>query len=230
MAVFRRIFFLWEMLLVSAAYFSIYFVFQTYGAEYTADLFRDKWVPRLEDIQLYLNAYWAALAIWVVLHSFRSGYANLRTQKSFSIGLHLAINGLFFFALFSSVAMMFKWTFLSRTFMAVYVGACILLLAASRLLVLHFLKKYRAHGHNLRRILLVGTGRRAQHFLSDVAKHPEWGYHIVGLLDRDPMLVGEEVAQYRVLGTMNDLPAILAREVVDEVIFVTPRRWLEEVN
>ena len=66
--------------------------------------------------------------------------------------------------------------------------------------------------------------------MSLVARHKEWGYKIIGLLDQDPAMTGQKVAGYKVLGVLDDLPKLLETRVVDEVVMVVPRGWLKEIE
>ena len=76
----------------------------------------------------------------------------------------------------------------------------------------------------------MGTGRRAQEFLSIASKHKEWGYRIVGFLDKDPKMTGKKISEYLVMGSLDDLPKILENAVVDEVVFIVPRNWLQLIE
>jgi len=52
--------------------------------------------------------------------------------------------------------------------------------------------------------------------------HPEVGQEIVGFVDDDPSKQGYIVAGYRVLGTKEDLPDLVASHDVEEVIIAMP--------
>ena len=82
-----------------------------------------------------------------------------------------------------------------------------------RLVVISFRKK----GYNKRTVLLVGQSKGADGYLERVRRNPQWGYEIYGILD-NRLQKGTEYNGIPVLGNVSDLAAILAENVVDEVM------------
>jgi exopolysaccharide biosynthesis polyprenyl glycosylphosphotransferase len=223
----RRLLYCFELLLVSANFFAVYFILDTYKL----DLLKEKqFVQGLLPLEQYLQAFWVGLSIWAVILWARSGYRHLRMQTLDMAFRDVLFDGAIFLGVFSGFAFFFKFSFLSRSFISVYALTTAAALLFTRWVVLLMARRARRHGYNLKNILLIGTGRRAQQFMSLLAKHPEWGYRLVGLLDREPAFVGEDVANYKVIGTLEDLPDLLEKKAIDEVYFLMPRRWLEEIS
>jgi lipopolysaccharide/colanic/teichoic acid biosynthesis glycosyltransferase len=52
----------------------------------------------------------------------------------------------------------------------------------------------------------------------------------MGLVDDDPKFLGKTVLGYTVIGRIRDIPRILRDHVVDRVIFVVPRLWLNRIE
>src|SRR4030066_113075 len=48
-----------------------------------------------------------------------------------------------------------------------------------------FLHYQRKNDFNTRNVLIVGTGKRAQHFINTIGKNVEWGINVIGLIDND---------------------------------------------
>ena len=72
----------------------------------------------------------------------------------------------------------------------------------------------RRRGHNVRFLLILGTGPDATEFARTVSEHTLLGVKVVGYLgDRPP--VGVAAQQY--WGALTDLPQVLCERVVDEV-------------
>jgi exopolysaccharide biosynthesis polyprenyl glycosylphosphotransferase len=88
----------------------------------------------------------------------------------------------------------------------------------------------RRQGLNTRRLLIVGTGRRAEEFIKRVDKHPEWGFEIVGAIDDEPARGVHKVNRFDVIGTLDDIPRIFHRDAIDEVVFVVPRSRLNALQ
>jgi len=84
-------------------------------------------------------------------------------------------------------------------------------------------------GVYFRNILVVGSGKRSQDFLKLIHKNTEWRIKVVGLVDEEEM-VGSEIENTKVIGSFNDIEKILEEMVVDEVIFILPRKWLNSLE
>ena len=228
---FKPIIFITELTIVLCNFFVVYFIQSHFREFFHLNLIPDRIVVQTPmSLDLYQGAFWASAAIWVVVLWWRRGYRDLHVQTSLMAVSHLAFNGFLFLFLFTSVSFLLKFDYLSRGFILLYTTGTTILLIINRLIFLELAKRARKKGHDRRRVLLAGTGRRAQEFISHLAKHTEWGYQLVGLIDRDATLKGEIIAGYPVLGVLEDLPGLLEKEVVDEVFFVTPRDWLDDVR
>ena len=90
---------------------------------------------------------------------------------------------------------------------------------------------FRKRGHNYRTLLIVGRGKRTGSFIKKIEDHPEWGLKILGVLDDEPSReIVENVNGIKVIGGLNDLPKILHKYAIDEVIFVVPRSRLSHME
>jgi hypothetical protein len=88
----------------------------------------------------------------------------------------------------------------------------------------------RRQGLNTRRLLIVGTGKRAIDFIKKADKHPEWGFEILGAIDDEPGRGVHRVGRLAVIGTLADISEIFHRDAVDEVVFVVPRSRLNSLQ
>ena len=227
----RTLFYCMELVVVSAVFFADYYFLNQFHHFYTWDFFKSTLVvERLREFPLYLKAFWTALGVWAIALRIRSPYSQLRIQTNFMIFRDVILEGLLFIVLYASNAFLFKFDFLGRLFILFYTATSVVALTADRMVGLSLARYLRKKGMNAKNVLIVGTGPRAQQFISRIAKHREWGYRIVGLVDPDPMLTGEDVAMQRVVGALEDIPYILEQNVVDEIFFVVPRKWLDQVQ
>lgn len=227
----RMLFYVVELAVVSVVFFADYYFLNYFHVFYSWDIFQSRVVldtPR--ELSLYLKAFWTALAVWAVVLRIRSPYSQLRVQTNFLIFRHVFLEGLLFTGLYASAAFLFKFDFLSRVFILFYAATSVFALTIDRMLGLSLARYLRKKGMNAKNILIVGTGPRAQQFISRLAKHREWGYRILGLVDPDPMLKDEDVAMQKVIGSLEDLPFILEQNAVDEIFFVLPRKWLDQIQ
>ncbi|HUO85695.1 MAG TPA: sugar transferase, partial [Thermoanaerobaculia bacterium] len=83
---------------------------------------------------------------------------------------------------------------------------------------------------NYRTVVIVGTGRQAREVAELILSHRYWGYKILGFIS-DGHRLPPRWGEYRVMGTLGDLRAILesarSGEFLDEVVFAISRRKLE---
>ena len=68
------------------------------------------------------------------------------------------------------------------------------------------------------RLLLVGTGEGAVRLARELYERRDLGIKIVGFIDPDPARVGAPVINPGVIGTIEDIPAIVRARRVDEVV------------
>jgi len=102
-------------------------------------------------------------------------------------------------------------------------GAAVL----SRATLRFFLGQVRAHGRNLRNVLIVGTNSRAVEFARKIEAEPGLGYRIIGFAD-EPWAGLKDFRSngYVLVGDLARLPGFLREHVVDEVVMALPVRSL----
>lgn len=89
-----------------------------------------------------------------------------------------------------------------------------------RLFKHYALRQFRLHGRNLRRVVIVGTGPRAQQLAEMIQEHSELGYRLAGFID--------DGAQPGVIGTIDRMAEILRDNVVDEMMIALPIKTFYE--
>jgi len=122
----------------------------------------------------------------------------------------------------------FRLTYVSRPFLFLFAIVDFLLLATEKLSIRSVAQNARARGYNFRTVVLAGTGKRAFALAQFLEAHPHWGFKVIGYLDDGS---GGEITRdgrWKCLGNVADLAPLLAREIVDEVIFIVERGRLEE--
>ena len=77
-------------------------------------------------------------------------------------------------------------------------------------------------GDTRERVLVFGAGDAGAMVLRDLAKHPRLGLRAVGMVDDDPRKRGLAIADVRVLGNRTDVPRLVERLGVTEVLFAVP--------
>jgi exopolysaccharide biosynthesis polyprenyl glycosylphosphotransferase len=93
----------------------------------------------------------------------------------------------------------------------------------TRLIARATMQAFRARGRNRRHILIVGTNRRANSFVRELAGHPEWGYSVQGFVDDQWWSKQTADSQQGALvGGLESVPELLRTLPVDEVIIALP--------
>jgi len=187
-------------------------------------------LERLRDFNDYLWLLLITLPLWLGMLNLMGAYRELRNKSAAPIIWALlkacALSVLFF----GSIVFLLKLEFVSRSFVSVFFIVSFLMLALARLTLIVIFRVLLRRGYFHRNLLIVGTGRRAHHFIKSVRRHADWGLRLAGLLDRDPRMVGHHVAGASIIGTVEDLPRVLREQVIDEVIFVVPRSWMSAIE
>jgi exopolysaccharide biosynthesis polyprenyl glycosylphosphotransferase len=223
-AFFRKLLIVGDLLLIDIAFFLSYYLRNRFFFFYTEE-FRE-----LYSLGTYVSQLPLLLAVCGVMLSLSGAYQPLRGQSRFEILKNITQAVLISLAAYASLAYLFKFHFLSRTFIVLIFAISWVFLCAQRLFLIYALKEIRKRGLNTHNILIVGTGSRAQNFIRYLQKHPDLGFQIVGLVDPDPALQHKDVMGYKVIGVLEDLPKIFETEVIDEVFFIMPRSLLVQIE
>ena len=184
-------------------------------------------------IPFFLKHTWVVLIVipsWIGLMSMDGVYEGFRTKIFLETIWRVFRTGLVSIIFLGSSIFLSKMTLTSRLYISVFAFSSLLGLVIEKAIWRRVLDYSFRQGYNLVHILLVGTGKRAQEFIEIVRAHSNWGLEIVGLLDDDPKLLGSKIRDYEVIGRINDIPRIIRDSIVDRVIFVVPRLWLNRIE
>jgi exopolysaccharide biosynthesis polyprenyl glycosylphosphotransferase len=219
---------------ILVAYVLSYFISFQLREHYHLGMMAYAIAPTLEGLlyftQKNLTIIGSYIPLWIVILSIRGAYTQFRTMTFVaSLGIILQTGVASTLAL-GTLIFVLKLELTSRLFIGVFTVMTILLLVIERALVNVLLDHMHQLGYNQVNLLIVGTGKRAREFIQSVATHANWGLRIVGLIDDEHGMFGKEIEGYRVLGRLQDIPFILHRKVIDRVIFVVPRLWLNRID
>ncbi len=118
--------------------------------------------------------------------------------------------------IFMAIILTLKKTDFSRGVIYTFFLCNGLLGIASRMVIRQVLRDIRRRGMNQKHVLLVGYGQAAREYIDRILDNPQWGYHIVGMLDDNT----ERTTSYRgirLLGRTEDLAPILSVNTLDEI-------------
>jgi len=116
--------------------------------------------------------------------------------------------------------------FYSRSLVAFFWPSVVVLASLGRVLLMRLHVELRGFQFDLRRVLVVGSGPRAEEIQRRVLEDPRLGCELVGVL-ADEKTAGLGVP---VLGRPGDLPELVGRMNIHEVIFADPGVSCEDVG
>jgi FlaA1/EpsC-like NDP-sugar epimerase len=83
-------------------------------------------------------------------------------------------------------------------------------------------RRDRNPGKRMRQVLIVGAGEAGTMIAREMLRHPEAGLRPIGFADDDPGKQKKRFMGLPVLGTISDLPDVLATYRIDEVLIAMP--------
>jgi FlaA1/EpsC-like NDP-sugar epimerase len=80
------------------------------------------------------------------------------------------------------------------------------------------------------RTIIVGAGSAGDLLLRDLQRSDEHNYRVIGFVDDEPLKQGATIGGQLVLGTLNDLPDVVKRWKVEQLLFAVPRLSAERLR
>lgn len=79
------------------------------------------------------------------------------------------------------------------------------------------------------RVLVIGTGEVGQMLMQKILQNRKLGYHVMGFIDTGKNVRRQKVMGVPVLGTLVDIPAVIERFSIDEVVIGLPESSHQEL-
>lgn len=171
-----------------------------------------------------------AIPYWCLALYANGMYQSLRTRTYLEILWAVLKSATITFLLLGTFIFLLKLQFMSRLFFLIFTGLTFLFIWLAKTAIFMSSHYIRRQGLNTRRLLIVGTGKRAVEFIKRSDQHPEWGFEILGAIDDEPGRGVRQVGRLEVVGALDDIPRIFHRDAVDEVAFVVPRSRLNSLQ
>ncbi|NQT23035.1 MAG: sugar transferase [Candidatus Omnitrophica bacterium] len=231
-AVVRRAMVLFDGFIVSITFVLAYIIRKYFHAFYKLDLIPSAKVvtPGAASINDYLVVLVIAVMLWCAMLYWNGMYRSMRTKTLLEI-VWIIIKSTFLTTLaFGTIVFLFKLHFVSRVFFGIFIVVSASTILIEKITIFSLIHAARKRGHNFRRLLVVGTGRRASQFIDKIKSHPEWGLKILGVVNDEPGRDIKEIEDNELLGNIDDISQILHRRAVDEVVFVVPRARLNHIE
>ena len=184
-----------------------------------------------DELDIYIVVVPTMLITWGILLYYFGMYDSFRI-KQISDVLFIVIETTFVgIGFFGSFLFITKIHSISRLQIGYSFLLAAVFISIEKIFLIKYFQYQRKKGINTRNFLIVGTGKRAQDFINLIDKHAEWGIKAIGLIDDDTSRVSAGTMYgHKILGTLDDIPNIIHNHVVDEVLFVVPRSWLNKIE
>ena len=177
-------------------------------------------------IPLCVACLWICLFYWQGLYK---SFLQIRIRNIILIILKSSIVGMIILcgaSFFSGEATIFGNPFI---FLSFFVSTVLFVCFEKTVCILAF-HYFKLKDHRLRNIIIVGTGCRALTYIRELHKNKVSEFKLVGLVDISPSKLGKVIDGEKVIGLLNDIPRLICEKIVDEVIFVVPRKWLPKIE
>ena len=164
--------------------------------------------------------------LFAAVRAQKTGPAEDPLEVIQEVGLTVGLGGI----LISAAIFFFKLSFISRSFIAIFVLMNFALLCGFRIYAKAGLSRLRKALDGEHNILIVGTDEKAAQLAQVLEEARQWGYRIVGVVrESESTSVDSRLLDYPILelGHMGD---VLRNHVVDEAIFVVSRETLAKLE
>jgi exopolysaccharide biosynthesis polyprenyl glycosylphosphotransferase len=170
------------------------------------------------------------IPLWIILLKYHGAYGSFRRKTHLETFWNITKAMFFGMIILFSILFVTKSVYISRSFIMFFGLISYVFLISSRLGIKTILREIRKRGLNYRNILIVGTGNRARSYAEMINSHSELGLRIVGYVDDQPIKSDQEILGAKIIGNLKDIPSIIEKKVIDEVIIALPRSWLSRLE
>ena len=198
-------------------------------AYFFRDAFPDKSMPYLFPLSWHLNILWPIIPIWSLVFYLMDLYRYWR-GPGFWKEVWMVLKAVFLSSLLAGfIIFALKYQFVSRIFFLSFVFLDLFLVILFRFLVRSGVHLLNRRSEGSRFILIVGLGDDALEMARGIEKHQELGLRMRGFVSPGEAGFPQKWNGYPVLGSAQDLPDILEREIIDEVIFSVSQDELKQM-
>ncbi len=202
--------------------------FSAFGVAYLLrDAFPQERYSILFPFSWYVNLLPLILPIWAIVF-YALGLYRFWKSPGFwreAWSLFKALSIAFFLLGFAIFAL--KLVFVSRIFLLIFFMMNLIFIVAMRFIIRKLILFFNKKAETFRRILIIGTKDRALSFAHSIERHRDLGLRILGFLSTEGKVDPHQINGFEVLGAAQNLPQILEREVVDEVVFAIAHEELK---
>ncbi|MFC1808136.1 undecaprenyl-phosphate glucose phosphotransferase [Candidatus Omnitrophota bacterium] len=132
--------------------------------------------------------------------------------KSMAVGL---------FALMAATFFTREFTY-SRIMLPIMWISLVLFISVARFIVNRLRLVLRSSNRDYSNLLIIGSGSTSQRLIRHIRHDPHWNYKISGVVSVSKESINKEIDGVKVIGGLDELPLLLSRRDVEEVILTEP--------
>ncbi len=192
--------------------YSVFYSLRVNSGIFKVPIVPDFWLP-----MLVIGLFW--LFVFLFFGLYRPWQAKSRLDEFISLFKAISFGCLFlFFVIFLDDASIGTRVAL-RFLILLYWGLAIIFVGVGRMIFLSARRRLLTAGVGLRNALIVGWNEKGKALYDLVLKHPALGYRIIGFVKIDSRKRVGEYKGMHCLGASDDLPSIIERYAVKDILF-----------
>ncbi|MBP1713168.1 MAG: Undecaprenyl-phosphate galactose phosphotransferase [Deltaproteobacteria bacterium] len=177
---------------------------------------------------LYLDLLWPTILIWSIVFFGLGLYQSWRSRGFWRESWLVLKAVLIASLLLGFVAFALKFEFVSRLFWVLFAFLDVVLIHFMRFFIRAVI--FPPKKDRFRFLLIIGTEKNACHLARMIERHKDLGLQIFGFLSLSDSPHPPQIDGYPVLGRPQDLPELLEKHVIDEVIFAISQEQLQRME
>jgi len=175
------------------------------------------WVYGEQFSQMFVPLLAMRLAAFLFCGLYRWSFVYASVHDFLNIIKGVALGSILYLGCLQLMGQKFSWSiFLIET------GLLFLFATAFRYSYRLLIHSQREPHAAAKKVLIYGAGDSGEMIVREMKKNPEMGFLPIGFVDDDEAKHAIRLHNLRVLGHKNDLPAIIEKEKVDELIIAIP--------
>ncbi|MFQ5645813.1 MAG: sugar transferase [bacterium] len=178
---------------------------------------------------LHLDHVLLGAMYWVVSLRSYGGYNSFRNMSYLDLCWRVLKSVLIATMAFGTITFILAPEILTQGIIVLLFVNSLFLLLSERIIILYYFHRIRERGYNYRHVLFVGSGELARDFVRVLEATALWGFKVIGFVD-EPQKVGRKIDGKKVVGSFDELGKVLDNNVVDEVVFCLPRKWMDRLE
>ena len=168
--------------------------------------------------------------LWVVIFNYTNSYSFQRftsIETEITKVIKTSVIGIL-----GMIAFIFllRVKYIPRSLIIIILVVTVILLIIERLLLFYFVKIVRKKGKDRKRILIVGTGKRADHLIENIHRHHGWGLDIIGIVSNHYKRRKTHFHTYPILTDIRHMRSILHKHIVSEVIITISTKSFNQIR